>query len=225
MVNKNKDKSNPMVELRNRIAELEGKVSQLQNKNNNLENRVKELESYQAVSHRVNSELSKEVDRLGQYTRRSNLIIRNMWLPEGEKNEQLHQKVKDVIKNDLNLSSEADDIDKLHRVGKVKENNGKKHQNIIVRFRSHSSRYSVFSQKKKLRNLKIGPNLTTTRNKLLSEAINFVDSIEEVNFVYADIHGDTKVRLKEAHNGKFVFLFNTIEELEKLLLEMNVKID
>ena len=147
-----------------------------------------------------------------------------MWLPENENenNGQLHQKVTNIIKNDLNLPSEAGDIDKLHRIGKVKEKNGKKLQNVIVRSRSHASRYSVFSQKKNLRNLKIGPNLTTKRNKLLTEAIQLVDNIDGVDFVYADIHGDAKVRLKAAFNGKFAVLFTSIEELKKLLLEMDV---
>ena len=112
--NKEKPKNNPMTELKNKIAELEGKVALLQEKNMNLESRVEELESYKAVSKQVTNELSKEVDWLGQYTRRSNLIIRKMWLPENESNDHLHQNVKTIIKEDINLPSEARDIDKLH---------------------------------------------------------------------------------------------------------------
>ena len=67
-----------------------------------------------------------------------------MWRPENESNDQLHQNVKKIIKEELNLPSEAGDIDKSHRIGKVIEKDGKKHQNVIVRFRAHASRYSVF---------------------------------------------------------------------------------
>ena len=122
------------------------------------------------------------------------------------------------FKEELNLPSEAGDIDKSHRIGKVIEKDGKKNQNVIVRFRAHASRYSVFLKT----SAQISPNLTAKRNKLLTEAINLVDTIDGVNFVYTDIHGDTKVRLKEAFNGKFVFAFYSIEELNKLLVDMNV---
>ena len=40
------------------------------------------------------------------------------------------------------------------------------------------------------------------------------------SIVYADAHGDVKIRLNDPHNGRFVFPFNTLEELSKLLAEM-----
>ena len=44
---------------------------------------------------------------------------------------------------------------------------------------------------------------------------------EKVDFVYADIHGDIKVRLVNLHKGKYVHNFNSIEELEDLLDFLN----
>ena len=69
-------------------------------------------------------------------------------------------------------------------------------------------------------NIKIAPNLTKRRGKLLYDAVQSTEDATRVNFVYADAHGDLKIRLNDPHNGRFVFPFNTLEELSKLLAEM-----
>ena len=74
-----------------------------------------------------------------------------------------------MIKNELNLPVLLPEVDKAHRVGKVKMN-GKKSQDIIIRFKSHSARYEVFSKRKSLRNKKARANLTPRREQLLYEA-------------------------------------------------------
>ena len=43
-----------------------------------------------------------------------------------------------------------------------------------------------------------------------------------INFVYADIHGDIKVRLNNIFRGKYAHNFNSIEELEELLDKINI---
>ena len=161
----------------NEFAELKQKISNLEKKVVTLEGKVEELESYKKVSEHVNMVLSQEVHALNQYSRRSNIVMRNIWLPENETNDQLTEKVKTLIRDELNLPSAVKDIDKLHRIGQVKEKNGKKHQNVIIRFRSHKTRYNVFREKKKLKHVKISPNLTKKRGKLLHEALEFVESI------------------------------------------------
>ena len=37
------------------------------------------------------------------------------------------------------------DFDKAHRIGKVKIINGKKHQDIVIKFKSHAARYKFFN--------------------------------------------------------------------------------
>ena len=39
------------------------------------------------------------------------------------------------------------EIDKLHRVGKIKDKNGKQSQDIIVKLKSHSTRYNVYTER------------------------------------------------------------------------------
>ena len=207
----------------NEFAELKQKINNLEKKVVTLEGKVEELESYKKVSEHVNMVLSQELDALNQYSRRSNIVMRNIWLPENETNDQLTEKVSTLIKDELNLPSAVKDIDKLHRIGPVKEKNGKKHQNVIIRFRSHKTRYNVFREKKKLKHVKISANLTKKRGKLLHEAIEFVESINEVDYVFADIHGDLKVKVKKQYKGTNTFKFETFENLKKLLIDMDIQ--
>ena len=219
----NKMKNNQMVELKKKLKELEEKVTKLENKNNILEEKLIRLESSNQVISRVNDELSKEIDRIDQYSRRSNLLIKNMFLPEEETQNQLTQKVENFIKKDLKMESAVRDIDKLHRTGKVKTSNGKKSQNVIIKFKSHATRYAVLQQKKKAKNFKLCPNLTRKRGKLWYDATQIVDSIPGIDFVFADIHGDMKMRLKnERDDGKIVFQFETLNELNDLIVSLGI---
>ena len=40
---------------------------------------------------------------------------------------------------------------------------------------------------------------------------------EDVNFVYVNEHGDTKIRFQEKFRGKIVYDFSSIEELRELM--------
>ena len=141
-------KNDHVAALNAKLLTLEAKVACLEERNKLLENKVEVLESQQVVSSKVTKELSKELDRLGQYSRRSNIVIKNVFRPETETNEDVEKVVTDIIKNDLKLPNEINNIDKLHRIGKVKMRNGKKNQDVIVRFKTHALRYNVFTASK-----------------------------------------------------------------------------
>ena len=59
------------------------------------------------------------------------------------------KKMIKLIGKDLNLPHLVNEIDKLHRVGNVREMNGKKSMDIIIKFKSHAARYDVFNEKDK----------------------------------------------------------------------------
>ena len=111
--------------------------------------------------------------------------------------------------DDLKLLNIVDDVDKLHRVGKIKQRNGKKMKDIIVKLKSHTLRYLVYNERKKAKNIRIAPNLTKWRGKQLYNAVLSTEDAMKVNFVYVDAHGDLKIRLNDHHNGRYVFPFNT----------------
>ena len=104
----------------------------------------------------------------------------------------------------------------------MKEFNNKKQQNVIVRFKTHATRYAVYREKKKLRNIKISANHTKARGKLLHEALDLVSDNNNVYFVLSDIHGDLRVKLKNDHNGKNFFKFNSLENLNEMLVDMEI---
>ena len=181
---------------------------------------MEQLQSRVAVTENVSAKLALELDRLDQYHRRPNILIRNAFLPENESHEKVVKTVHNIIKEDLSLPEAVSDIDKLHRVGKIKTRDGKKSQDIIVRFKTHKTRYDVYKQRKKARNVKIAPNLTKRRGKLLYDASNLVNGMDKVDFVFANIHGDLQVRLVEPYEDKILFYFNSIDDLTKLLADM-----
>ena len=200
-------------------SSLEARVERSEKRNDSLVARIEELESTQATTAHVNTLLLKEVDRLSQYQRRSNLVFRKVFVPEKEQAEQVEEKVRGYLR-DMDLPNCVEKVDKAHRLGKVTTNaGGKKHQDIIVRFTSHSARYAVFNKRKSLRNVRISPNLTKTRGNLLADAISLTQNIERENwgFVFANSHGDLLVRLQEKHDGKNNHPFESLEDLESKL--------
>ena len=213
---------NQLKTLKDKVSNLEKRLIELESKNKTLEDKVTTLESENTISKHVTTKLSNELDRLDQYHRRSNVVISNVLKLESENNEDVKAKVHEIIKNELDLPSAVADIDKLHRIGKVRETNGKKTQDIIIRFRSHRTRYEVYEKRKSSRNIKIKPNLTKKRQTLKYEASQLTENNSMINFVYADIHGDIKVRLNNIFRGKYAHNFNSIEELEELLDKINI---
>ena len=189
-----------------------------------LENRLVILENKNAVLETVTSNLEKELDRLDQYGRRSNVILRNLEFPAGKEDATvIEQTVKEIVTNQLNLPEAADEIDKVHRVGKKKDHQGKTCQNVIVRFKSHRSRYSVYRNRSRLQNdIKMNPNLTKKRGSMLHDSSELVKDVAGVDFTFANIHGDLCVRLTAARNGDHVFTFHSIAELRKILEESDI---
>ena len=97
--NKNSAAASSSHKLNESIDELKQQIGQLQSKVNTLENKVELLESEVIISKSVSNTLSKEIDRLDQYHRRSNIIIKNIFLPEKESDEDIKNKVVKIIKD------------------------------------------------------------------------------------------------------------------------------
>ena len=107
----------------------------------------------------------------------------------------------------------------------VKKSGNNKKQNIIVRFKSHSSRYACLLKKKSLKSNKIAPNLTRKRGKMLFDANKVIKDKElssSIQFCFANIHGDLQVRLAEPIDGTKVHPFDSLKQLDEFLLEHHV---
>ena len=150
-------------------------------------------------------------------------MFRNVFVPENESVEQVEDKVRKFM-GTMGLPSLANELDKSHRLGPTKNINGKNHQDIIVRFKSHSARYAVYNKRKSLPNIRISPNLTKKRGKLLSNAVELTENIQtnDWGFVFANSHGDLLVRLKDKYEGKHYHSFNSIECLADKLKQIGL---
>ena len=134
----NKD-SEAEAELKRQLEALQLKVNKLVNKNKSLGkkvdvlektkrkliDRVKVLATKMSVAENATSRLTAELDRLDQYNRRSNLMIKDINLPDDPKyetKEDIKVIVQRVIKVDLQLPNGIlDDVDIFHRNGHIKK--------------------------------------------------------------------------------------------------------
>ena len=201
------------------IASLRQEMKAMQERLEKVEAQVEKVEAQAAVTAKVNTALVKEIDRLEQYGRRHSVVIRGIPPNEKETNEELKERVRNVVAGELGLKEQFKDFDKTHRIGPVLTTQHGKRQDVIVRFKSHASRYDVYRKRKELKtkSIRITPSLTKSRRKLLSTARSEFENHEDINFVYVNEHGDTKVRFHEKFRGKFVYDFSSIEELRELM--------
>ena len=110
-------------------------------------------------------------------------------------------------------------LDRAHRIGKTYidcESNEEK-SSVIVRFTTFRHRTMVYKQRKQIKNVKIRLDLTKVRFSLLMKAREKIENNDKVKFVYADIN--CRLRLHPT-TGKVCF-FDTLEDLEKILVNLN----
>ena len=193
-------------------------VKDLLSRIKNLESTVEALQSELIVVKNVNSKLSDELDDLHQYQRRSCLLIDGIKPAENENEDQIKEKVKNVLTRNLDFDEREFDkeFDKCHRVGRLVE--GK--QTTIVRFKSHRFKEAVYRKRKTTKNkeIKIKVSLTRTRTKTLNYAHDVVSENERaIHFAFADPNGNLKLRLRNAINGKTVIPFKNVDDLEKMI--------
>ena len=203
--------------LAEEVSSLKDEINELRTLVKKLENKINEIDGKSLVSKQVSTLLRKEVDRLEQYGRRASLTIKGI-PPNRDEDNNLKNQVIDIIKNDLGLPNEALDFDKTHRIGPIYDTAHGKKQDVIVRLKSHSARYTIYNKRKtcKNKNIRITPSLTERRRKLLLEAQRKYKDHPAVNFIYTDINGDLKVRLKLPVQNKFVHRFDDLDTIDLL---------
>ena len=159
-----------------------------------LEKRVDNLENELVTVRHVNNILSKEVDRLQQYQRRSCIVIDGINTEQEESINRITEKARNVLIHNLKFDEKEVDseIDKVHSVGKPKD--GK--QATILRFKSHSFRAKVYEKRKSITNkkLKVRVSLTKKRSDLIKYAYSITENTPpNLKFVFADINGNLKL--------------------------------
>ena len=147
--------------LSKKIDELETEIKNKDEKIQLLENRVEILKEEKESQ-------GKEIDDLEQYSRRNCLLLHGVVETNTECTDDIIIK---TCAEELGIDVKQEDLDRSHRLGKVKRNDNKPGP-IIVKFARYAARNKVFSNKKKLKGKKllITESLTVYRMKLLDEA-------------------------------------------------------
>ena len=118
------------------------------------------------------------------------------------------------------------DVDKCHRTGPT--DNDRK-QNIITKFTKHSMATKVLRERLKLsklmswkKHVKFRTSLTRHRQNLLTFAHNICAETEEINFIFSNINGNLKIRLKEPIGNWKVYSFWNKMVLAEILAKLDL---
>ena len=165
----NVEANDEISQLKERLKKVENQINAVKDENKLLKARVAVLEDQVGIATKVSTVLKSEVERLDQYQRRYNVILKNVALPKKQSQDEDEKFVKNLFTKELKLPNVYGEVDKLHRLGPTRsvDGNNKKTQDIIVRFKTHAARYKVYDERKKSKSTKIRPNLTKHRGQLL----------------------------------------------------------
>ena len=125
--------------LSKKIDELETEIKNKDEKIQLLENRVEILEEKESQG--------KEIDDLEQYSRRNCLLLHSVVETNAECTDDIIIK---TCAEELGIDVKQEDLDRSHRLGKVKSDDNKTRP-IIVKFDRYAVRNKVFSNKKQLK--------------------------------------------------------------------------
>lgn len=204
----------------NLIEELHRRISA-------LEYRVDVLESQLVITNTVNKHLETKIDEQQQYSRRPCLVVNGMEQPGDEvDNTADAEKVIETLAQESGISKEVikNNVDKIHPIGKPDKGKQKR----IVKFTTHNFKETIFKRHKnksknqdhrqyRKPNIKLQPSLTKRRIEMLEFAAKETEDIEQVNFVYADMHGNLKLRLHSPVKNKYVLDFKNEDDMSRII--------
>ena len=197
--------------IEERIKEkIEEKIDEaLAARDSELAKRIEVLESNLVIL----EHLEQRINDSEQYGRRVCLHFMNIDLPENGEKEDCVEKVGKIIE-DLGCGVGANDIDCAHRIGRITTTaEGKRRQQIIVKFRYFRERTLVYRNRKKLDTVKISIDLTAKNLNLFTHARDVAKVNPSVDFVFADINCNLVAKTVDE---RFLF-FNSMHQFyEKL---------
>ena len=198
------------------MEEQQRAIAYLKRKVELLEGKIFQLEGQVHISQTVNTLLEAKIDDQEQYSRRPCLVISRLAQP-GEEDEL--QKVATTIEDETGITRNTviRNIDKTHPIGQADENGKQKRivkltsdsfKEVVYRKHKEKQKKHVAELKQKKQPVRIGikfqPSLTTRRRKLLELANEKFAGVDQIQFTYADMHGNIKVMLKSPVQRRYV---------------------
>ena len=188
------------------LEEQKTVINSLKEDNRRLESRVAILENSLKV-------VDRKSDDTEQYSRRTCLRVDRMPLQDKETEEEIVENFQDI---GVHIDSRS--IEKAHRIGPVFKQTNEDgtvtdQQQVIVKFKSWSSRTQVYRARKRSKNLKYRVDLMKRRLSLLAKAREMTKGIPEVDFAFSDVNCRLAFRLTSA---EFKF-FNSETEIANVI--------
>ena len=114
--------------------------------------------------------LKNELDDTDAYQRRETVILSGNGVPEGNNDENCKAVVCDLVKNQLKLNLNPEDISTAHRLGRKPDSQRPDKRNIIVKLCRRDLKHDLIRASRTQvapRNLYVNESLTPTRKKIL----------------------------------------------------------
>ena len=121
------------------------------------------------------------------------MIFEGIKVEQKEKDSDLEKRILNIIQKDLKLNVQPEDINNIQ-------------QNIIAKFTKDSAASHIYQSRRKLKDsitrsnqkgVKIRTSPTKRRQNLLKYACEQAEDYKIIYFVFADVNGNLKLRLKE----------------------------
>ena len=209
------------------ISERDELIMKLEQRISSLEYNYTVMNSVMFVRDRVIENLRLELTRVQQYTRRPNVSVIGIPKEKNEKHEQLKTKIETLV-GEIDSGITMNNIDKFHRDGPSTGDD----QAVIIRFKSHEAKELFYKKgRKKMKenrnDIKIKPNLCAERRKFLNRAVEYVNSYPDdmynpPDFVYADLHGNIKIKMKYRTKTGMFFDVNCMQNIASVIQNAQV---
>ena len=172
------------------VNELKEKLEDERSKNEKLDSSVAILRAQVHELKRKVLECQNAEESNAQYSRRNNIVIKNIPPPKQNEKETADDcmvKVKDAV-SAMGVVVPDEAYDRAHRVGKryISKKYGEQHS-MIVRFTSWRQR-SVVYRARKNGNAVVSVDLTKTRSDLLLKVRKELENYTDADYAFADIN-------------------------------------
>lgn len=189
-------------------------IKDLRNTISEQNSRIAVLEAKVIIMEKLVERLEQSNDDVEQYQRRLCLRISGIDMEPKEIGENCLEKVKEVFK-ELNADVPDLAIDRAHRIGKTKTENGKSSRQMIVRFTTWRHRTRVYHARKTKTsgNYKVHLDITKKRLDMIGRANLWLTQNGRVNcFAFADVNCRPCLKLEDGFH-----YFSNEMELEQLI--------
>ena len=189
-------------------------IKDLRNTISEQNSRIAVLEAKVIIMEKLVERLEQSNDDVEQYQRRLCLRISGIDMEPKETSESCLEKVKEVFKE---LKADVPDlaIDRAHRIGQTKTENGKSSRQMIVRFTTWRHRTRVYHARKTKTsgNYKVHLDITKKRLNMIGRANHWLTVNGRANcFAFADVNCRPCLKLEDGFH-----YFSNETELEELL--------